>query len=218
MTPAITSPTRHPAVSPPLCGGVFGVDGTWRLGSDLRVARKTPAERGANGGRSAKRDHGGYTLVEVFITVAVLTGLLGLMMNLSNSVRRKATDQFTRDTLYRLTFAMKDYADQHDKRLPDIPNLIETGQKLDEASLLIRARANNAAVVRLLNLKADRGLYAALSDGVLTDPWGTPYVFMPHQNPLVGLAPQDRPFFFSAGPDRRFLTKDDNVYGYEQGE
>jgi hypothetical protein len=73
-------------------------------------------------------------------------------------------------------------------------------------------------VVRILNLKPDHGLYAALSDGVLTDPWGTPYVFMPHQNPLVGLAPQDRPFFFSAGPDRRFLSKDDNVYGYEQGE
>jgi type II secretory pathway pseudopilin PulG len=194
--------------------GAFGR----RFGLPRHTETTALARAPRRAGPPAKPGTAGYTLVEVFITVAVLTGLLGLMMNLSNSVRRRATDQFTRDTLYRLTFAMKDYADQHAGRLPDIPELIEPGQKLDEASLLARARANNAAVVRILNLKPDHGLYAALSDGVLTDPWGTPYVFMPHQNPLAGLAPQDRPFFFSAGPDRRFLSKDDNVYGYEQGE
>src|SRR5947208_2853468 len=43
----------------------------------------------------------------------------------------------------------------------------------------------------------------------LHDPWGSPIVFMPRQHPLIGLAPIDKPFFFSAGPDRRFLTRDD---------
>jgi hypothetical protein len=27
----------------------------------------------------------------------------------------------------------------------------------------------------------------------------------------------DRPFFVSAGPDRRFLTREDNLYSYEEG-
>jgi hypothetical protein len=49
------------------------------------------------------------------------------------------------------------------------------------------------------------------------DAWGMPVVFMPHQNPLVGMAAGDRSFFFSAGPDRRYLTRQDNLYSYESG-
>jgi hypothetical protein len=53
----------------------------------------------------------------------------------------------------------------------------------------------------------------------LRDAWGQPIVLMPRQHALIGLAPsrggQDRYFFFSAGPDRRFLTREDNIYSYE---
>ena len=50
----------------------------------------------------------------------------------------------------------------------------------------------------------------------LRDAWGSPIVFMPAKHPWVGTAPQDRFFFFSAGPDRRYLTQDDNLYSYEE--
>jgi type II secretory pathway pseudopilin PulG len=53
----------------------------------------------------------------------------------------------------------------------------------------------------------------------LRDAWGSPIVFMPNQHQLIGLAPsragQDQYFFFSAGPDRKYLTRDDNLYSYE---
>jgi type II secretory pathway pseudopilin PulG len=58
-------------------------------------------------------------------------------------------------------------------------------------------------------------------DGLtLRDAWGSPIVFMPAQHPWIGMAPKGPAresafFFFSAGPDRRYLTRDDNMYSYE---
>jgi hypothetical protein len=50
----------------------------------------------------------------------------------------------------------------------------------------------------------------------LCDAWGGPIVFMPRMHEAIGMAPPDRPyFFFSAGPDGRYLTRDDNLYSYE---
>jgi hypothetical protein len=33
--------------------------------------------------------------------------------------------------------------------------------------------------------------------------------------PMIGMNPQGW-FFFSAGPDRQYLTRDDNLYSYDQ--
>ena len=50
----------------------------------------------------------------------------------------------------------------------------------------------------------------------LRDAWGDPIVFMPHDHPAIGMASRANPsFFFSAGPDHRYLTRDDNLYSYE---
>jgi len=50
----------------------------------------------------------------------------------------------------------------------------------------------------------------------LRDAWGDPIVFMAHDNAAIGMASRDHPsFFFSAGPDHRYLTRDDNLYSYE---
>ena len=49
------------------------------------------------------------------------------------------------------------------------------------------------------------------------DAWGSPIAYMPSQHPLIGMAAGDRSFFFSAGPDRRYLTRQDNLYSYEAG-
>jgi hypothetical protein len=49
------------------------------------------------------------------------------------------------------------------------------------------------------------------------DAWGSPIVYMPSQHEKIGMASGDRSFFFSAGPDRRYLTRQDNLYSYEAG-
>jgi type II secretory pathway pseudopilin PulG len=50
----------------------------------------------------------------------------------------------------------------------------------------------------------------------LRDAWGDPIVFMAHDNAAIGMASRDHPsFFFSAGPDHKYLTRDDNLYSYE---
>jgi type II secretory pathway pseudopilin PulG len=53
----------------------------------------------------------------------------------------------------------------------------------------------------------------------LRDAWGDPIVFMAHDNAVIGMASRDHPsFFFSAGPDHKYLTRDDNLYSYESAQ
>lgn len=49
----------------------------------------------------------------------------------------------------------------------------------------------------------------------LRDAWGRPIALMPRQLPALGIAPDDGPFFVSAGPDGSFLTLADNLYSYD---
>ena len=95
----------------------------------------------------------------------------------------------------------------------------------DEASLLAAAEQNNREIVQVLRNEAaapQPELFgpvggATYDDVALRDAWGTPIVFMAGQHPAIGMALGNRPFFFSAGPDRRFRTLEDNLYSYEQG-
>jgi hypothetical protein len=95
----------------------------------------------------------------------------------------------------------------------------------DEATLLAAAEANNRDFVLALRAEATSPqpelfgpVGGTMYDEVtLRDAWGTPLVFMPAQHPAIGMALGNKPFFFSAGPDRKFRTLEDNLYSYEQG-
>jgi hypothetical protein len=95
----------------------------------------------------------------------------------------------------------------------------------DEATLLAAAEANNRDFVLALRGEAagpHQDLFGPLGGSMydevtLRDAWGTPIVFMPGQHPAIGMALGNRPFFVSAGPDRKFRTLEDNLYSYEQG-
>jgi hypothetical protein len=95
----------------------------------------------------------------------------------------------------------------------------------DEATLLSAAEANNREFVLALRNEAagpSPELFGPIGGSMydevtVRDAWGTPIVFMPGQHPAIGMALGNRPFFFSAGPDRRFKTLEDNLYSYEQG-
>ena len=64
---------------------------------------------------------------------------------------------------------------------------------------------------------ACKDLPLSIYDGTtLRDAWGTPVVYVAMGAPSVGNARTGRPFFFSAGPDRQFLTVLDNQYSYDR--
>ena len=54
------------------------------------------------------------------------------------------------------------------------------------------------------------------NDLMIRDAWGSPIVFMPSSHTGIGLALHDRPFFFSAGPDLKYSTQENNLYSYEK--
>jgi hypothetical protein len=161
-------------------------------------------------------------------TVAVLIILLGLMVSLARYVRRRSAEELTRKILSNLHSAMVEHTRQYGA--PAVEPFLNGSAggagggsgTPDEAELERAAVANNRELLRALrahkelSAKAFRDLPLSVYDeATLRDAWGTPIVFMPTMHRLVGMAPGNEWFFFSAGPDRRYLTRDDNHYSYE---
>lgn len=164
----------------------------------------------------------GYTLVEMLTTIAVLVIVLGLTVSLARRVRAQSAESVTKSLLMKLDRIMAVYMDHNDDHPPRVTPLVPADGKLVEAQLQRAALLNNRDVVRVLKTQLDQSakelndLPIALYDEVtLRDAWGTPIVFMPSFNPALGTAPGDKPFFMSAGPDGRFLSRADNLYSYE---
>lgn len=164
----------------------------------------------------------GFTIVEMLLVVVVLVIVLGLMVNLARSVRVGYATDVTKDLLRQLDDAVGRYQARHG-RPPDVTLLIpDETLPLEEATLRRNALRNNKEVV--VTLRTDGELPTTLlselpttlyASGNLRDAWGTPIAFMPRLNRQIGMALRDRPFFVSAGPDRKFLTLEDNFYSYE---
>jgi len=164
----------------------------------------------------------GYTLVELLTTVAMLVVIFGLMISLAHHLRRESTNEVTRDILHRLSQAMATYYAQNHNQPPAAPELLPANRlEAPEAALQDAALANNRAFVAVLrdaHLMSGRfdDLSIAYYDAdTIRDAWGGPIVFMPHLHPAIGMTAQGW-FFFSAGPDRKFLTREDNLYSYDQ--
>jgi hypothetical protein len=154
-------------------------------------------------------------------TVAMLIIMLGLMVSLARYVRRRSAEDLTRRILVNVHTAMREYTTVNGT--PAIESFISAGPgPVDEAALQQSALVNNRQVVQFfkshkeLSAKAFRELPLSIYDeATIRDAWGTPIVFMPSMHRQIGMAPGQEWFFFSAGPDRQYLTRDDNQYSYE---
>ena len=188
--------------------------------------RPSRAGVGAPGGRRRA-----FTLIEMLTTVAVLVIVLGLMVSLARDVRTRSADRLTKDLLRRLDELVRQYQARLPRNLsaeerakyPIVRPLFDTLPP-EEAHLRENALANNRELIRCLKSQVDLSgtkfndlSIANYNEVNLVDSWGSPVVYMPHQHPLIGMAAGDRWFFFSAGPDRKYLTRQDNLYSYESG-
>lgn len=165
-----------------------------------------------------------FTLLEMLTTVAVLIVVLGLMVSLARYVRKELAIEVTKDLLHRLDQLAEQYVARHN-RVPDVdPFLRDPAAPLpDEQTLQQAAINNNRSIVQALRkdgLLVDQSFgglpQSIFNDMMIRDAWGSPIVFMPAMHPNIGMALQDKPFFFSAGPDQRFLTQENNLYSYEK--
>jgi prepilin-type N-terminal cleavage/methylation domain-containing protein len=157
-----------------------------------------------------------FTLIEMLTTVAVLVIVLGLMVSLARDVRNRSAERVTKDLLAKLDRMMAQYVERSPTGLPPIAPLVSAEPDappiVDGPALLEAARRNNEDLARALRAQAHgRDLAPSFFDA-----WGNPVVFMPRQHPAIGMAGGDRFFFFSPGPDGKFLTREDNLYSYER--
>jgi prepilin-type N-terminal cleavage/methylation domain-containing protein len=183
-----------------------------------------------------RRRPSAFTLIEMMTTVAVLVIVLGLMVSLARDVRTRSAERLTKDLLGRLDTLVEQYRrplrtlpEAQRKIYPIVRPLIDEAAvavagRTEEAALRSNANANNWELVRALKSHIDLSAgpfndlsIANFNEVNVLDAWGSPIVYMPSQHPLVGMAAGDRSFFFSAGPDRKYLTRQDNLYSYEAG-
>lgn len=172
----------------------------------------------------------GFTMLDVLVVVAALVIVLGLMVSLARYVRSSSSEQLTERLLADLDRALHRYEAAHAGKPPTLPVLLAGEETADEVTLRQRATQNNRAWVRALSgelLHEARPDVGAIADPLgelpvwlydevsLRDAWGTPIVLMPRGHARIGMDAEDRAFFLSAGPDRRFLTRQDNLYSYE---
>lgn len=162
-----------------------------------------------------------FSVVELLTTVAALVIVLGLMVSLARHVRLVSAEALTKEILHRLDEAMAVYVHRNDSIPLNIPPLIEDGQPPIEVLLPQAAERNNEAFVRalksegLLNGRFDDLSIAFYDEARVQDAWGSPIVFMSKMHPAIGMNPKGW-FFFSAGPDRQYLTRDDNLNSYDE--
>ena len=174
-----------------------------------------------------RKSRRGFTLLEMLTTVAALIVVLGLMVSLARYVRNELAVEVTKDLLHRLDGMVQEYAARH-SQLPVVDALVPPtysgGVPLDEQTLQQTAIANNRSIVSalrqdgLLQDQSFAGLPQSIyNDILLRDAWGSPIVYMPaaHEG-IQGMALENKPFFFSAGPDQRYLTFENNLYSYEK--
>ena len=165
----------------------------------------------------------GFTLVEMLTTVALLIIVLGLMVSLARYVRRRSAEELTRKILVNLHVAMAEYRRENGK--PALaPPVDPQASNPDEAALFASAQESNHQLVRFfradkyLSEKAFRDLPLSVFDSAtVRDAWGMPILYMPTMHRKIGQSPGEW-FFFSAGPDRQYLTREDNQYSYEAME
>jgi type II secretory pathway pseudopilin PulG len=158
-----------------------------------------------------------FTLVEMLATVAALVILLGLMVSLARDVRRRSATELTNELLARLDNLMDQYATKNAGQFPPVTPIVESTSLIEEEPIRINAWKNNQDFVKALRTVSISGLPSA-EDGssYVLDAWGCPIVFMPKMHPGIGMAPGDKYFFFSAGPDRKYLSREDNLYSYDR--
>lgn len=166
-------------------------------------------------------------------TVAALVIVLGLMVSLARYERRRSAENFTReDVLARLDTLLARREIIENKALQEaladpatVTRLIRPSSHEPEETLLQfnAVRNNNEFVITFKKYLGPRvfndiplSLYNPTAN-TLVDAWGTPIVYMPAGALNVGISPQNRDFFMSAGPDRKFSSVVDNLYSYERG-
>lgn len=170
--------------------------------------------------------HRGFTLLEMATTVAALVIVLGLMISMARHVREESSQQLTAELLHRLDQLMGQYIARNGGLLPEVLQIVPADDAadqlpLDEEEIHRLARLNNQQWTQMLRNEGLLGelvseLTPANYDRSTTrDAWGGLIVLMLRQNPQIGMAPHDRFFFFSAGPDRQYLSRGDNLYSYE---
>jgi len=154
-----------------------------------------------------------FTVLELLTAIALFVVVMGLMVSLARYVRSNSADQLTRAILIDLERDMAQYFTRFDA----YPPATMPADEVDEKSLADAIDAANAQLATRLHQPQGGFASDPGAPGLsLRDAWGRAIGYLPGHHPLVGMAPQNRPFFFSAGPDGRYLTRQDNLYSYEQ--
>ncbi|MFT3788995.1 MAG: hypothetical protein QM770_22950 [Tepidisphaeraceae bacterium] len=153
--------------------------------------------------------------------IALLAIALLLAVSVARHVRATSAQELTRNRLSQLVLATKLYLADHGNAVPTL-ELIEAGAP-EESSVRAWARTSSIWFVERMDAwqtecdaqAPPKARGPAVDDTLMRDAWGSPIALLARPHSTIGLSPGEGPFFFSAGPDREYLTVFDNLYSYE---
>jgi hypothetical protein len=161
----------------------------------------------ANSEVCRRRFAAGITRLSFVVLVAALSLTLAFVVALARHVRTTSADELTRERIIACAEQVRDW--------------LSTAGTLDLERPVLSGSGDEEAYLRQFAM--NQGRAAARSSGRVTadltgwrDAWGTPLLLLAGQHSQLGIAPGDAPFLLSAGPDRTFLSKSDNLYSYDQ--
>lgn len=172
----------------------------------------------------------GLGLIEMLTVLALLVVGLGFVVVTARHVRSKSATELTRKRVQALvdaTGTLLTRGIDPTLRPPAAADGEDAARR--EATLADFAVRSSRRLAHALNPASDEGSTASaarplvnvgVSVGVvgppeILDAWDRPIALMPRPLADLGMAPDDGPFFVSAGADGRFLTLADNIYSYD---
>ncbi|MEM8875002.1 MAG: hypothetical protein AAGD32_12195 [Planctomycetota bacterium] len=135
------------------------------------------------------RSRAGFTWLELATTVMLLVALLAVAAEMAEFVKTNKREQLTRE------------------RIAQLQALLPRASR-DELPRF-DGRAADAHATALAST-------LGLNTGAIRDAWGMPIVLADPENRDLGLPPTGDPYLISAGPDRNYATRGDNLYGYDE--
>lgn len=144
-----------------------------------------------------------FGLLELCTACAALVIVLGLSVSLARRVRSNDSQAAFMEQLARLNAALDRYGVPDE--LAPFADALDGNEEMANAAVHTAALRNSESWIGPLHLDPADGF----------DPWGMPVVLLDGPHPQLGMALHLRAFFMSAGPDGRYFSLADNIYGYD---
>ncbi len=174
-------------------------------------SRPTPDSTGCDLTMKTKKDKTGVTLVEMLVVLAIISILAGMVITIGTSIEDSTREKGVRDLFAMLEIALQEYREYRGD-FPSVGGLPDDANYRSERlyAALRSEPASRKVLQEMSGTLIDNRFVnpdPAAEGPEIYDPWGT---VLDYRYNISGSG-QHFPTLVSAGPDKNFNTREDNI-------